>query len=72
MIPPIAAYVMSYATVPFLRGRIESWLGFVWEPLKESGKLLQESIPAAIGLIAFSIVWFVLYWMHKHRLYIRI
>lgn len=61
----IIAYIMSFATVPFLRGRLESWLHFVWEPMGEGS-------PAAIGLVVFAIVWYVLYWMHKHRLYVRI
>ncbi len=61
----IVAYVMSFATVPFLRGRVESWLHFVWAPMGEGAA-------AAIGLTVFAIVWFMLYWMHKNRLYIRI
>jgi predicted acyltransferase len=61
----IVAYVMSFATVPFLRGRFESWLGFLWEPLGDSA-------PAAIGLTVFAVIWYVLYWMYKHRLYVRI
>ena len=61
----IVAYVMSFATVPFLRGRVQSWLSFLWEPMGDGAQ-------AAIGLTVFAIVWYVLYWMHKHRLYIRI
>jgi heparan-alpha-glucosaminide N-acetyltransferase len=61
----IVAYVMSFATVPFLRGRVESWLHFAWEPMGEGAA-------AAIGLTVFAIVWYVLYWMHKNRLYVRI
>jgi predicted acyltransferase len=61
----IVAYVMSFATVPFLRGRVESWLHFIWEPMGEGASV-------AVGLTVFAIVWYVLYWMHKNRLYVRI
>ncbi len=61
----IAAYVMSFATVPFLRGRIENWFYFLWTPLGDGA-------PAAVGLAVFAIVWYILYWMHQHRLYVRI
>jgi heparan-alpha-glucosaminide N-acetyltransferase len=61
----IAAYVMSYATVPFLRDRLNSWLGFLW---KESG--IYE--PHILGAVVFGLVWLVLYWMHRQKLYIRL
>lgn len=61
----IAAYIMSFATVPFLRSRATSWLHFLWEPMGDFA-------PVAIGLFVFAIVWYVLYWMHQHRIYVRI
>jgi len=61
----IAAYVMSFATVPFLRSRIESWLHFVWDRMGDSAT-------AAIGLTTFLIVWLILFWMFKNRIHVRI
>jgi heparan-alpha-glucosaminide N-acetyltransferase len=61
----IAAYVMSFATVPFLRNRIDSWLGFLW---KSSGIYA----PHILGLTVLMIVWLILFWMHRRKLYIRL
>ena len=62
----IAAYVMSYATVPFFVDRLRHWFGFVWAPLdKNQANFL-------IGLTAFALVWLILFWMYRRRLYIRL
>ena len=61
----IAAYVMSYATVPFIRSRIDSWFGFLW---KSSGIYA----PHILGLTVLTVVWLILYWMHRRKLYIRL
>jgi heparan-alpha-glucosaminide N-acetyltransferase len=82
----IAAYVMSFATVPFLRGRVQVWFQSAWKEVESptDGSLwmkLSEAIgiPAGknsadffIGLVVFVLVWLILYWMHRQRLYIRL
>jgi heparan-alpha-glucosaminide N-acetyltransferase len=61
----IAAYVMSFATVPFLRSRIDSWFGFLW-------KNSEIYAPHILGLIVLCVIWLILYWMHRRKIYLRL
>lgn len=61
----IAAYVMSFATVPFLRSRIDSWFGFLWN----SSEIYA---PHILGLIVLCVVWLILFWMHQRKIYLRL
>jgi len=65
----IVAYVMSYATAPFLEDRLTAWLGPIWDVVEKS---YPHSTPLFVGILTFVVIWWVLYWMNKHKLYVRI
>jgi len=65
----IVAYVMSYTTVSFLKNRLTAWLGPLWQILEN---IYPHSTPFLLGLLTFTLIWIVLYWMNQHKLYVRI
>jgi predicted acyltransferase len=65
----IAAYVMSYVTAPFFEDRLTVWFRPIWN--RPDG-FFPHSTEVLVGAITFTLIWLILYWMNRHKLYLRI
>lgn len=61
----IAAYVMYSTTLPFIRDRLDSWIGFLWRGAGDYSVHV-------LGLVSFCVLWLILYWMNRNKIFIRI
>jgi predicted acyltransferase len=63
----IAIYVMSGTTGGFVRGMLDTLLG------KPLFSLLSPAFaPVVRGSLVLAVLWLILYWMYKRKIFIRI
>ncbi len=62
----IAAYVMSWTLADWIKDNLQTHFGWTIRSLDEASQQF------AIGLITFTIVWLILFWMYRRSLLLRI